>query len=128
MCNVHEKHTMCHSSNLFANEYCPNDSKYERVFIIRPNPLTPSTWDPKHPPRIQDLQYELPHNKIGEYCNVHGPNRRIKHIKLPFIFDRNKLSDEDKFLNNEEEGNNNSVSLPHLNDDYYSPPPFIYQE
>ncbi|MCT4596790.1 MAG: PBP1A family penicillin-binding protein [Vallitalea sp.] len=129
-CDVHHKHTMCYASNLFANEYCPDDNKYERVFIARPNPLIKSTWDTQNPPRIEDAQYELP-DIIDKYCNVHTSKRIKKHIKLPFeFFKNNNLTDEDMYYINEEEETNtqDNNNLPYTNDDYYSPPPFIYQE
>jgi len=72
-CDVHVEATICSVSGLFATEYCPEEDLIQKVFIVRPEPLVPESWDPAHPPRIEDYQYELPTSMIGEYCNVHGP-------------------------------------------------------
>lgn len=72
-CDVHLKATICTTSGLFANEYCPDSTTQEKIFIVRPIPLDSSMWDPASPPRIADYQYELPKSMEGEYCNVHGP-------------------------------------------------------
>lgn len=82
-CDVHIKATICKDSGLFATEYCPVDSKVDKIFIVRPVPLIPENWDPAHPPRIQDRQYELPASMIGEYCNIHTPSFTLPEVKLP---------------------------------------------
>lgn len=73
LCDVHIKATVCTVTGLFVTEYCPEDEREEKIFIVRPEPLTPENWDPLNPPRIRDSQYELPQSMVGEYCNVHGP-------------------------------------------------------
>ncbi|TCT14715.1 penicillin-binding protein 1A [Natranaerovirga pectinivora] len=75
VCDVHYKATICTVSNKLATEYCPESTKEERVFIVRPTPLDPSTWDSSiTTPRIEDRKYELPSSMLGEYCDMHGPN------------------------------------------------------
>lgn len=76
-CDVHKKVTMCSSSKLFATEYCPESTKYERIVIVRPEPTDPKKWDPKNPPNIADYHLELPASMEGEYCNVHGPGYQM---------------------------------------------------
>lgn len=73
VCDVHVSATICSDSGLFVTEFCPIDSRVEQVFIIRPEPLIPESWDPADPPRIEDYQYELPNSMENEYCNIHGP-------------------------------------------------------
>lgn len=77
-CDVHFKSTICSESGLFATEFCPEDTKESKVFISRPEPLVPESWDPNNPPRIADFQYELPASMVGEYCNIHGPVKEDK--------------------------------------------------
>lgn len=84
-CDVHVKATVCKDSELFATEYCPEESKEEKIFIVRPEPLIPENWDPADPPRIKDFQYELPASMVGEYCNIHGPDFELPEIELPEI-------------------------------------------
>ncbi|MCT4542306.1 MAG: PBP1A family penicillin-binding protein [Vallitalea sp.] len=128
-CDVHVKYTICSESGLIANEYCPDSCKTERVFIKRPIPLIPSTWDVKNPPRIQDRKYEIPYNMIGEYCNIHGPNNNKLKIKLPIDFIKELLNDDDsEFLTPEEKLSEESSKEPYFNNDDYSPPPFKYHE
>ncbi|MCT4596789.1 MAG: PBP1A family penicillin-binding protein [Vallitalea sp.] len=82
-CDVHYKLTICKDSDLFATEYCPEESKEERVYIQRPVPLTPENFDPHRPPNIEDIKYELQPSKIGEYCNIHGPIIQQPDVNLP---------------------------------------------
>lgn len=129
-CDVHIKHTMCSASGLFANKYCPTADKYTKVYIKRPDPLVPSTWDPHKPPRIQDRKYELPYSMVGEYCHIHGPQAPRPEFKLPTDFYNDAMEkDEDHyFIPSEDKESDDSVKPPYLNNDYYSPPPFIYNE
>lgn len=82
-CDVHVKATICEDSELFATEYCPEDSKKEKIYIVRPEPLNPEEWDPTTGPEIADYQYELPESMIGEYCNIHGPAFEVPKVNLP---------------------------------------------
>ncbi|QUI21976.1 PBP1A family penicillin-binding protein [Vallitalea pronyensis] len=129
-CDVHIKHTMCSASGLFANKYCPASDKYTKVYIKRPDPLVPSTWDPRKPPRIQDRRYELPYSMTGEYCHIHGPQVAKPDIKLPTDFYEEALekNEDHYFIPSEDKEPDDNVIPPYLNNDYYSPPPFIYNE
>lgn len=129
-CDVHVKYTMCSSSGLFAGKYCPASTQYTKVYIKRPEPLTPSTWDPKKPPRIQDRKYGLPYSMIGEYCHIHGPKKPKPAFKLPtdFFYDDMEQNEDHYFIAPEDQEADDSTTPPYLNDDYYSPPPFIYNE
>lgn len=133
-CDVHVKQTICSVSGLPANKYCPSNSKYTKVFIKRPEPLVPSNWDPKHPPRIQDRKYELLYSTIGEYCNVHGPHVKKPEVKLPTDYIDgdldDKINEDEEFIAPEDKPIEieDKDKKPYLDDDYYSPPPFIYQE
>ncbi|GKX27986.1 hypothetical protein SH1V18_04660 [Vallitalea longa] len=132
-CDVHVKRTICSASGLPANKYCPNSCKYTKVFIQRPEPLVPSNWDPNNPPRIQDRKYELLYTSLGEYCNIHGPYVKKPEIKLPSDYiDENTeedLNEEDEFIAPEDKPLEDEIEdEPYLEDDYYSPPPFMYQE
>lgn len=82
-CDVHIKATICENSNLFATEYCPEHTKKEKIFLVRPEPLIPANWDPNNPPRIADYEYELPTSMVGEYCNMHGPVFEVPTVDLP---------------------------------------------
>ncbi|PKM95523.1 MAG: glycosyl transferase [Firmicutes bacterium HGW-Firmicutes-1] len=97
-CDVHIKATICESSGLFATEYCPADTKKEKIFIQRPEPLVPANWDSRNPPRIADHQYELPDSMVGEYCNIHGPAFEVPVVELPSETDFDPLD----FPENEE--------------------------
>ncbi|MDA3846537.1 MAG: PBP1A family penicillin-binding protein, partial [Vallitaleaceae bacterium] len=82
-CDVHVEATICTASGLFATEYCPPETLVQQVFIVRPEPLVPESWDPADMPRIEDYQYELPTSMIGEYCDVHGPDFVEPNTELP---------------------------------------------
>ncbi len=84
-CDVHITATICNDSELFATEFCPESSKQERIFIVRPVPLIPENWDPGNPPRIGDFQYELPFSMIGEYCNIHTSAFTVPVVDLPGV-------------------------------------------
>ncbi len=70
-CDVHVEATVCSDSLLLPTEFCPEDTLITKVFIARPEPLNPETWDEANPPRIRDRQYELLTTEEDEYCNVH---------------------------------------------------------
>ncbi len=126
ICDVHIKHTMCSSSGLFANKYCPTYVKFTKVYIERPEP---STWDTSKSPRIQDLKYELPYSMVGEYCNIHRPQAPQPEFKLPTDFYNDDIEkDEDHYFIPNEDKTPDDWMPPYLNNDYYSPPPFIYSE
>ena len=131
-CDVHVRKTICSASGLIATKYCPNSCKYSKVFIKRPEPLVPSTWDPNDPPRIQDRKYELNYTSYGEYCNIHGPYKSKINLPTDYIndtIDENASNEDDEFIAPEDKPLDNEIKItPYLDDDYYSPPPFIYQE
>lgn len=107
-CDVHVKATICEDSGLFANEYCPEDTKKEKIFIVRPEPLNPEEWDPATGPEIADFEYELPQSMIGEYCNVHGPAFEIPQVNLPEGTEFSPFNPENQdiiedFINNNED-------------------------
>ncbi len=114
-CDVHVKATICKESGLFANEFCPDSSKEERVYIVRPEPFVPEEWNPANPPYIADRKYELPQSMIGEYCNIHGPAPVIPDgdtnggLFNSFINSINSSSDDND--DNDEESNNDNNSL-----------------
>lgn len=99
-CDVHVKEKICTESGLFANEYCPEDTVEEKVFIVRPEPLDESMFTGSNPPRIADRQYEIPPSMVGEYCNIHGP--------INSIFDSFLIPNKDKNSSNSH-GNSNDV-------------------
>lgn len=80
-CTIHVKATLCKDSGLFVNEFCPEDSKVEKVYIQRDPSVV--VWDPNRPPKIADSEYEMPQSMIGEVCNIHGPIIEIPTIPLP---------------------------------------------
>jgi penicillin-binding protein 1A len=102
-CDVHFKSTICKDSGLFSTDFCPESSKVPKIYINRPEPLKPETWDPTHPPRIADYQYELPASMVGEYCPIHGPVPEFQDNEddidnlqpNPDNFDSNNNSDTD---------------------------------
>lgn len=104
-CDVHVKATICSESNLFATEFCPETSKMEKIFIVRPVPLIPENWDPANPPRIADFQYELPASMVGEYCNIHTSTFTVPVVELPGI----PNSNGSKPGNGNGNGNGNSI-------------------
>lgn len=73
-CNVHVKATICKTSGNFATEYCPLEDRLEKVFIVRPNPISGTAADSK---------YELPGSLDGKYCTVHGPVLEVPDVSLP---------------------------------------------
>lgn len=99
-CDVHIKSTICTETGLFATEYCPEDTKQEKIFIVRPEPLVPENWNPNNPPRIRDRQFELPANMVGEYCNIHGPVFNIPNTQP----DINENEDSNNKNNNKDRG------------------------
>ncbi|MBM7687076.1 transglycosylase domain-containing protein [Defluviitalea raffinosedens] len=70
-CDVHKVEKVCTVSGLLANEYCPEETVKEKVFIVRPVPYVPASSNGPYP---ADAQYELPVSKEKSSCNVHGPN------------------------------------------------------
>ncbi len=80
-CTTHFKATICKDSGLFTNEFCPEESKVEKVYIQRDPSVV--IWDPNNPPNIRDIQYEMPASMIGEYCHIHGPVIEPPDILLP---------------------------------------------
>ncbi len=73
-CNVHVKATICKTSGNFATEYCPLEDRLEKVFIVRPNPISGNAADSK---------YELPSSLDGKYCTIHGPVLDVPDVSLP---------------------------------------------
>lgn len=65
-CNVHKKITFCKDSEMLSNEFCPPESVYSKVGIVRPEPYSGSE-------NIADKQYEIPAGALnGSVCNIHN--------------------------------------------------------
>ncbi|MFP4698050.1 MAG: transglycosylase domain-containing protein [Eubacteriales bacterium] len=79
-CDVHQKFTICTEEELFATEYCPEELTEERVYIVRPEPIDPSLFDPARQPRIEDEDYEYPESMEGEYCTIHSESDHLDDI------------------------------------------------
>lgn len=73
-CDVHKEVLMCTESELFATEYCPEETVERRIMIQRKEPLDPAKLDEETLASIQDYIYEIPFSMLGEYCNIHGPH------------------------------------------------------
>lgn len=104
-CDVHIKATICKDSGLFASEYCPADSKQEKIFIVRPEGISPN-WDPKLASQVADYEYQLPDSMAGEYCNIHGPAFEVPVVDLPEGNEYSPLDPNDTTTNPEHNNEN----------------------
>ncbi|NLP45425.1 MAG: PBP1A family penicillin-binding protein [Epulopiscium sp.] len=110
-CDVHEHHTICTASEHLATEYCPEDTKEEKVFIRRPKPISPEILNGSNPPRIRDAQYEVPSEDKENFCDVHGsqifdPVQDPENPIFPWDFDHPWNSNEQEDSNDKPEKDN----------------------
>jgi len=101
-CDVHIKATICKDSGLFATEYCPESSKQEKIYIVRPESLATDKFDPAIGPSIADYEYQLPESMIGEYCNIHGPAFELPEVNLPEGNEYSPFNPEQNTTNDDE--------------------------
>ena len=124
-CDVHKTEKVCIVSGQLANEYCPEETIKEKVFIVRPVPYVPPSQNGPFP---KDAQYELPVSKEEAYCNMHGPNsgtiinpNNPDDFNLPEADENGNISNpgnSGNSNNNGNTGNNNSQNTP---PDSYTP-------
>lgn len=68
VCDVHVKASMCIVSGKLASENCPEDTRVDQVYIIRPEGSTGDT---------EDSPYVMPTELSGSICDIHGPVNQI---------------------------------------------------
>ena len=101
VCDCHVSATICKDSGKLVSDYCPADSREQKVFIVRPEGSTGET---------DDSEYELPSELEDSICDVHSSKTQHNTGNVPT--DVIKPSDDSN--NQQNNTNTNTPANPAL--------------
>lgn len=101
VCDCHVSATICKDSGKLVSDYCPADSREQKVFIVRPEGSTGET---------DDSEYELPSELADSICDIHSSKTQHNTGNVPT--DVIKPSDDSN--NQQNNTNTNTPANPAL--------------
>ena len=101
VCDCHVSATICKDSGKLVSDYCPADSREQKVFIVRPEGSTGET---------DDSEYELHSELADSICDVHSSKTQHNTGNVPT--DVIKPSDDSN--NQQNNTNTNTPANPAL--------------